>query len=152
MPFESCDARAQKELGLQRLFSAFPDGWPGLGLLLIRIAVGGTAAVQGGVHLANVSSATPVTALVGVLTILGGGAVLAGLLTPGSAIAMSFGVMLFWIPSPVEGLFLGRIAAVLIVTDAIALAFLGPGAYSIDGVLFGRREILIPRDSHSSKS
>jgi hypothetical protein len=34
-----------------------------------------------------------------------------------------------------------------VIVDAIALALLGPGAHSIDAWLFGRREIIIPRDS-----
>ena len=37
---------------VQRLFSSFPRGWPGLGLLLLRVAVGFSLVVQGGACLA----------------------------------------------------------------------------------------------------
>jgi hypothetical protein len=30
-----------------------------------------------------------------------------------------------------------------VIVDAVALAVLGPGAYSVDAYLFGRREIII---------
>jgi hypothetical protein len=35
---------------------------------------------------------------------------------------------------------------------AIATAFLGPGAFSLDARMFGRREIVIPESSHLKKS
>ena len=38
-----------------------------------------------------------------------------------------------------------------VVALAIAVVLLGPGALSLDGVLFGRRRIIIPRPSLSSK-
>ena len=41
---------------------------------------------------------------------------------------------------------------VLAVAMAISLALLGPGAYSIDARLFGRREITIPRLAQRSMS
>jgi hypothetical protein len=41
-------------------------------------------------------------------------------------------------------LFSSRAACFLAVSIAIALVFLGPGAFSIDARLFGRREIVIP--------
>jgi hypothetical protein len=37
------------------------------------------------------------------------------------------------------------------VVDATAIALLGPGAFSLDARLFGRREILIPPDPRSPK-
>jgi len=41
---------------------------------------------------------------------------------------------------------------VLAFAIAIAIVLLGPGALSLDARLFGRREIIIPPRSHSSKS
>jgi hypothetical protein len=35
---------------------------------------------------------------------------------------------------------------------AVALALLGPGAFSLDGRLFGRREIVIPPSSRKPES
>jgi hypothetical protein len=61
-------------------------------------------------------------------------------------------MLLFWVPSTAAGLFLDKIAALLIIADAIAIALLGPGAFSVDALIFGRREVLIPHESFSSKS
>jgi uncharacterized membrane protein YphA (DoxX/SURF4 family) len=137
---------------LQRLFSAFPDGWPGLGLLLLRIVVGVTAAVQGGTHLITVANLTLGAWVIAGLAIASGAAVLIGLLTPFTGVALGVSILLFWFPSPAAGLFLDKTAALLIMTDAIAIALLGPGAFSVDARIFGRREVLIPHESSSSKS
>jgi len=130
---------------LQRLFSAFPDGWPGFGLLLLRIVVGVVAAVQG-VHLVIVANLTLGTCVIAGLAIAGGAAVLIGFLTPFTGVALSVSILLFWFPSPAAGLFLDTIAALLIMADAIAIALLGPGAFSVDALIFGRREVLIPHE------
>jgi len=37
-----------------------------------------------------------------------------------------------------------RLMACGMIVAAVALALLGPGAFSLDGRLFGRREIVIP--------
>jgi len=137
---------------LQRLFSAFPDGWPGFGLLLLRIVVGVTAAVQGGVHLVTVGSLTLGTCVIAGLAITSGAAVLIGVLTPFTGVVLSLSIPLFWLPSPAAGLFLDKIAALLIMADAIAIALLGPGACSVDAFIFGRREVLIPHEPPSSQS
>ena len=130
---------------MQRLFSAFPDGWPGFGLLLLRIVVGVVAAVQG-VHLVIVANLTLGTCVIAGLAIAGGAAVLIGFLTPFTGVALSVSILLFWFPSPPAGLFLDTIAALLIMADAIAIALLGPGAFSVDALIFGRREVLIPHE------
>ena len=36
---------------LQRLFSAFPGGWPGIALLILRVVLATTLFVQGGYYL-----------------------------------------------------------------------------------------------------
>jgi hypothetical protein len=41
---------------------------------------------------------------------------------------------------------------VLIIADTAALVLLGPGAFSLDAHLFGRREIMIPHESCPQKS
>jgi len=137
---------------LQRLFSAFPDGWPGLGLLLLRIVVGVTAAVQGGTHLTTVDHLTLGPCVVAGLAIASGAALVVGCFTPFTSVVLSSSILLFWFPSPAAGLFLDKIAALLIVADGIAVALLGPGAFSVDALMFGRREVLISHESSSSQS
>jgi hypothetical protein len=49
-------------------------------------------------------------------------------------------------------LFDTRLATTLATSIAVAILCLGPGAFSIDARLFGRREIIIPDASHPPKS
>lgn len=76
-----------------------------------------------------------------------------GFLTPIVSIAAavaSVGFALNTVPTVPNSLFarLGVIDAVVI---AMALAALGAGAFSLDAVLFGRREVIIPDISRSPK-
>jgi uncharacterized membrane protein YphA (DoxX/SURF4 family) len=129
---------------VQRLFSAFPGGRPGIGLLLLRITVGFVAIAQGSLSLANTSAPTVVTWATACLAIVSGTALLVGFLTPGTGLALALTVPLFWMPGRADGLIFDRIGGMLVIADAAAIAFLGPGAFSIDARLFGRREILVP--------
>ena len=137
---------------VRRLFPAFPDGCPGLGLLLLRVAVGVIAITQGAVHLADASSVTLASSITSCLTIASGAAVLVGFFTPCTGGVLALTGVLLWFQVRPEGRLLDRTSALLIVIDAAAIAFLGPGAFSVDARLFGRREILFPHDSHSSNS
>ena len=47
-------------------------------------------------------------------------------------------------PVPVPNLFDEKLSAILAAIIAVAIVFLGPGAFSLDARLFGRREIIIP--------
>lgn len=98
---------------MQRLFSSFPDGRPGAGLLILRITVAAGMVVQTGSALA-LFVAVPLAA---------------GFMTPAAAAVAAAMALLYDAPS---------IAAI-----AVALALLGPGAFSVDARLFGRREIVI---------
>lgn len=132
---------------MQRLFSSFPAGWPGLGLLVLRAAVGLSLIVQGGACLTARDLRTWIW-LAGLLALAIGAALLIGLLTPvASALAAldGVGVALSWLPSPVSEGLGGAQATVFLVVMAAAVALLGPGAYSLDARWFGRREIVIPR-------
>jgi hypothetical protein len=67
---------------VQRLFSAFPDGPPGVGLLLLRIVLGLTAVADGGWQLANHSDVTLMVWSMSGLVIMSAAALLIGVLTP----------------------------------------------------------------------
>ncbi|HEX8881207.1 MAG TPA: DoxX family protein [Candidatus Acidoferrum sp.] len=81
------------------------------------------------------------------ILIIGGVALVIGFLTPFASLAIGLcvlGMAFSWFPvTPLipSG---ARLMTLVIVTTAVALALLGPGAFSMDGYLFGRREIVIP--------
>lgn len=132
---------------MQRLFSSFPADWPGLGLLLLRAAVGVSLVIRGGACLAARDQETSAW-VIGLLVLATGAALLIGLLTPvaGALAALDgVGVALSWLPSPVSDGLGGAQAAVFLAVMAVAILLLGPGAFSLDARLFGRREIVIPR-------
>ena len=85
---------------------------------------------------------------VALLTIASGTLLLAGYLTRLAAIvALGAGVstMCSWLPAPNVALFDTTTAAALATAIAAAVICLGPGAFSLDARLFGRREIIIPK-------
>lgn len=135
---------------MQRLFSTFPGGRPGVGLLLLRVAVGIIAAAVGAFYVAEAADPGIGLWIGGLLAIVGGLSLIIGLVTPGAGAIVvlgGVGVALSWLPASSSGLLPGPLGAWLIVIVAVAIILLGPGAYSLDARLFGRREIVFPATS-----
>jgi hypothetical protein len=111
----------------------FPTGWPGIALLLLRVALGANVA-YGVLEVRAHLNVTWVLALLATVAV----ALCIGLLTPITAALCALIEMLIWHFSS------GTIAAlhVCAILVAIALAMLGPGAYSLDARLFGRRQVI----------
>src|SRR5215468_2201492 len=116
--------------GMQRLSSEFPRGWPGIGLLLLRISVS-TACLQACVG----CEACTAWLLLGLIMLCA--SLCLGALTPLAA-ALALAVGLIAAANCINGAGL----VVITIIDAVALAVLGPGAYSLDARLFGRRVVL----------
>ena len=119
---------------MRRLYSTFAGGWPGAGLILMRLVVGIALIYIAGSTLRS-SPPTPI-AIVSLL-LLGGGFLLAvGLCTPivGMLVAFIEALRLFTSPSV-------WLLDLLLATFGAALAMLGPGQWSVDARLFGWRRI-----------
>jgi len=132
---------------LQKLFSSFPDGWPGVGLILLRFAVAFSAIAQGCCSLAPGNPVSSSVWAVAVSAVVVGLVLLIGFMTPFAGGAATIGYLVLGIST-----FLANdasrqgqgLTALNLAVMSIALVLLGPGAFSLDARLFGRREIIIP--------
>jgi len=120
---------------VHHLFSSFPNGLPGKGLLLLRLTLAAGLFAEA-VRVFR-DPDMPLT-LLAVADIPSGILLLIGLGTPVVAILTSVlqVVMLLWTRGPLE-------IHLLRISIGLCLAALGPGAWSIDARLFGRRRIEI---------
>jgi uncharacterized membrane protein YphA (DoxX/SURF4 family) len=127
--------------------SSFPEGWPGAGLVLVRL-VAASGAILEGINALAEPPVRPLSVTIGLTAILVGATLLVGFLTPivGGIAALGYSL---------------KVISILLTTDAnahfqafsminlaaisIALVLLGPGVFSVDARLFGRREIIIPQ-------
>jgi uncharacterized membrane protein YphA (DoxX/SURF4 family) len=116
-------------------------------LLLLRSAIGGIALALGALYLSGLIERLPEVWVIALLLIASGAALLVGLMTPFASLLTGLCVLAIafsWVPAPPLSSLLARLVALVIVITAVAIAFIGPGAFSLDGYLFGRREIVIP--------
>jgi putative oxidoreductase len=121
---------------LQRLFSMFPNGWPGRGLLLLRLGAGIVLAHDGVAEMLMASDWHGI--IWHALPTLGGVLLLIGFFTPIAGVLVVI-VELWTALSKADNL---RTCIVLAVIGA-ALAMLGPGIWSLDARLFGRKRVYI---------
>jgi uncharacterized membrane protein YphA (DoxX/SURF4 family) len=121
-------------LGVQRLFSAFPNSLPGLGLLVIRFATGLSlaAAAQATDDLANTAGLLARCAVVGVAVLIW-----IGLWTPLAAVAAA-AVQIIVIAFGHRF----SVSSAAFASVSLSLAVLGPGAWSFDARLYGRKRII----------
>jgi hypothetical protein len=129
----------------------YPGRWAGLGLLLLRATVGITTTVQAWLAVAaantDLMAAAPPAALG-----ISGVALTIGLFTAvcSTLVAVGYALVLFVPFEPAVLPHLDSVAALIGLGASAALGLLGPGAFSIDARLFGRREIFIPAKDRST--
>lgn len=118
---------------MQRLFSTFADSWPGFGLLVQRLLTG-IALIHNGIgRLGTPAAGLIIPEITGAFL---GLFILAGLWTPfagGLVAAIELWVILaggsdIWM-------------SLMLATFGGTLAMIGPGAWSIDARLFGRKHL-----------
>jgi uncharacterized membrane protein YphA (DoxX/SURF4 family) len=129
---------------VRRLYSTFAGGWPGVGLLLMRLVIGSALVMRA----SSIGWSSPPTHTMITAAFLAGSGIL---LIPG-----------LW--TPVAGALVALIAVaqviltrgadpailLLLATMGAALAMLGPGLWSVDARLFGWRRVeATPRQSSS---
>jgi uncharacterized membrane protein YphA (DoxX/SURF4 family) len=112
----------------------YPDGWGGLGLLLLRIATTIALIVGPGDTYQNVSG----WYLWGLIPL--GAALCGGFLTrTASLVAVGVQVLRFAAPAA------NTVCLLVTILNTLTLAIIGPGAYSLDALVFGRRRVMSNR-------
>ena len=122
------------EVGLQRLFSTFASGWPGVGLAVQRVVTSAALTIPAADRLTDASqiaSSVPeiVGASAGIMLLLGFCTPIAGAIVAGTQL---------WAILSHAG---SRAIGLLLLTLGGTIAMIGPGAWSVDARLFGRKHI-----------
>lgn len=128
---------------MRRLYSTFASGWPGTGLLLMRLVIGCVLVLRASLRLwsdppLNVTITAAILLVAGFLLML-------GLWTP--IVGASVAVIEAWKILTLPG---DRWLWLLLGTVSVALAMLGPGRWSIDARLFGWKRVEAPPRRTSS--
>ncbi len=131
---------------LQRIFSTFPSGRPGAGLLLLRAVLSVTLFAQGAEYLLRWHDLASLMGAIALVLIVIAAFLLVGYLTPVASVLAGLACLSSAVPlisGPTSSLLATKSAVGFATAIAAALFFLGPGAFSLDARLFGRREIVI---------
>jgi uncharacterized membrane protein YphA (DoxX/SURF4 family) len=116
----------------------FPTGLPGIGLIAVRVTVAAMLLVDGSPQCMGRAIGSLVATVCLVI----------GILTPYAAIFA--GCLEFWRLCARDNVDLFHLIAAIVVS--FALGVLGPGAYSVDNKIFGRRLVNFPHRSEGNSS
>ena len=119
---------------MQRLFSTFANGWPGRGLLLQRLL---TAAILFNYAIAHFGETAPIASTVSQVIAAGAGILLLlGLWTPVAGTIVAIAELVIAMSHPAD-----RWMCIMPAGLGATLAMIGPGYWSIDARLFGRKQV-----------
>jgi hypothetical protein len=117
---------------VHQLLLSFPGGRAGIGLLFLRLSLSIAVFAESCRSLATVRDFHAVLGVIGILSSI---VVLIGFRTAtGALLTIAIGA---FAPMP---------SSLYIIAIAGAVALMGPGAFSVDSRIFGRREIVIETD------
>jgi uncharacterized membrane protein YphA (DoxX/SURF4 family) len=117
-----------------------------MSLLLLRVVFGIAVLTEGVFYLGGPNSTT-VTWSAGLFAIATGILLVVGFLTPiaGALVGLAgLGLAFSLLPLAVPNLWNSELAVIFGLAILLAIIGLGPGAFSVDARVFGRREIIIP--------
>lgn len=118
--------------------------------MLLRVALGIGVLIQAGVDLKGQAETNASFGIADWLAAAAGISLVVGVVTPVSALVVGLTAAAVWLSVlPAASLFVSRVPAGFVAAVAVAVALLGPGAFSLDARLFGLREIIIPPYSPS---
>ena len=119
---------------MRRLFSTFARGWPGAGLLILRLVACGAVVACALHELRAVQPVEP--AILEIAAIIAGALLLVGLWTPVAGCLVA--AFALWTLITDSG---DPWTDILLAAIGIALSMIGPGAWSVDARLFGWKRI-----------
>jgi len=120
---------------VQRLFSTFPSGAAGYALLVFRASIAASLSTDGSPHW---FSALPF--FISAALVILGAFLVAGFITPyASTSCLVIELIILLLHRGVDEYHVGHL-----IVNCGVLTVLGPGAYSVDARLFGRRVLKFP--------
>ena len=130
---------------MRRLYSTFPGGLPGAGLLLLRITIGVGVLIHAFSRFIGAQSAGDETCAPGLFAVVIGISFILGILTPlTSSVSALLGICIRLL-HPGWSSSMAGLSGVSPLAMVVAITLLGPGAFSFDAYFFGRRRIIVPR-------
>jgi hypothetical protein len=129
---------------LQRWYRTFPNGLPGIGLLVLRLAVGTKFVIEASSCMLGQQGWNLGFWLLCLFALGIGTSFVLGFLTQlmAGVSVLAGAAVYFYHPARVSAFL--NLPGLDTIGVALAIALLGPGAISLDAYLFGRRKILIP--------
>jgi hypothetical protein len=129
---------------LQRWYRTFPHGLPGIGLLVLRLAIGAKLVIEASSCMRDPQGLKLEVWMLSLLAFGIGTSFVLGFLTRLSAGISVLAGAAVYLYHPAWASYFLSLPSLDTFGAALAIALMGPGAISLDAYLFGRRRIVIP--------